>query len=236
MATPDRERHWQKQPPKDWRTSYRRRALADWVCDVDQGAGALLARVIVNRIWQHHLGRGIVATPSEFGNRGERPSHPELLDWLATELIRNGWRLKPIHRQILTSSVYLQSASFDEKKARIDPANQLFWRKSRGRLEAEVIRDALLAVSGTLEPRMFGPGTLDEGNRRRSVYFAIKHSNLIPMMQVFDAPDAIQGVGERPTTTIAPQALYLMNNPQVRAYAEEMARQISSSSKIPLPD
>jgi hypothetical protein len=236
MASADREKHWQKQPPKGWRTSYRRRALADWICDVDQGAGALLARVIVNRLWQHHLGRGIVATPSEFGSRGERPSHPELLDWLATELIRNGWRLKPIQRLILTSSVYLESASFDEKKARADPSNQLFWRKAPVRLEAEAIRDALLAVSGTLDSRMFGPGTLDEANRRRSVYFAIKHSNLIPMMQVFDAPDAIQGVGERPTTTIAPQALYLMNSPHVRTYAEAMARRISPASKLPLPE
>jgi cytochrome c553 len=236
MVSPDRERHWQREPPKECRTSYRRRALADWICDVDQGAGALLARVIVNRLWQHHLGRGIVATPSEFGSRGERPSHPELLDWLASELIRNGWRLKPIHRLLLTSSVYMQSASFDEKKAHVDPTNHLFWRRSPSRLEAEAIRDALLAVSGTLEPRMFGPGTLDEGNRRRSVYFAIKHSNLIPMMQVFDAPDAIQGVGERPTTTIAPQALCLMNNPQVRACAEEMAGRISPGSKTPLRD
>src|SRR5205807_6882541 len=121
--------------PKNWRTSYRRRALANWICDVDRGAGALLARVIVNRLWQHHLGRGIVATPSEFGSRGERPSHPELLDWLASELIRNGWRLKPIHKLILTSAVYMESADWQESKARLDRANNLFWRRIRGLLE-----------------------------------------------------------------------------------------------------
>ncbi len=120
----------------------------------------------------------------------------------------------------------MQSAAFDQKKTLADRANQLYWRRQRSRLEAEAIRDALLACSDTLEQRMFGPGTLDENNQRRSAYFTIKHSDLIPVMQVFDAPDAIQGVGERPTTTIAPQALYLMNSRQVRTYAEEMARRL----------
>src|SRR5207244_6323242 len=202
---------------KGWRTSYRRRSLANWITDVDQGAGRLLARVIVNRLWQHHLGRGIVATPSDFGTRGERPTHPELLDWLATELIRNGWRLKPIHKLIVTSSTYMQSSQRDDAKARVDPDNRLFWRRPPHRLEAEVIRDALLSVSGALDTRMFGPGTLNSANKRRSIYSTVKRSKLMPMMQLFDAPEALGGVAQRPTTTIAPQALLLMNNPNVRS-------------------
>ena len=98
MTSADSERVWQSSPPEGWRTSYRRRALAEWITDREHGAGALLARVIVNRLWQHHVGRGIVATPSDFGTQGARPTHPELLDYLAAELIVNDWRLKPIHR------------------------------------------------------------------------------------------------------------------------------------------
>jgi cytochrome c553 len=233
---PNSKERWPACPPKNSRTSYRRRALADWITDVDHGAGALLARVIVNRLWQHHLGRGIVATPSEFGSRGEKPTHPELLDWLAAELIRNHWQLKPIHRLIVTSAVYMESAATSANNTGVDHANHLFWRRHRARLEAEAIRDALLAVSGNLDQRMFGPGTLRESNRRRSIYFTIKHSGLIPMMQVFDAPDALQGIGERPTTTIAPQALLLLNNPHIRGYAQAMARRIAPNSHMPFQE
>jgi hypothetical protein len=231
---PEKQRRWQAAPPKGWRTSYRRRALAEWVTDVDAGAGRLLARVIVNRLWQHHLGRGLVATPSEFGSRGERPTHPELLDWLAAELIRGGWRLKPIHKLIMASAVYRESAAFDEARGQKDRDNRLFWRRPRQRLEAEAIRDATLAVSGRLDATMFGPGTLDPGSRRRSIYFTVKRSNLIPMMQVFDAPDALQGVGDRPATTIAPQALLLMNNAHVRDSAKAFARRILPGPAAPL--
>jgi hypothetical protein len=230
MTAPDSEKHWERQPPKGWRTSYRRRAFAEWVTDTESGAGNLLARVIVNRLWQHHLGRGIVATPSDFGSRGEPPTHPELLDLLASELIRNGWRLKPIHKLIVTSSVYKQSSQWDESKARIDPDNHLFWRRLPHRLEAEVIRDALLSVSGTLDTRMFGPGTLDPANKRRSIYSTVKRSKLMPMMQLFDAPEALGGVAQRPTTTIAPQALLLMNNPNVRSYAKAFAQRIADDA------
>jgi cytochrome c553 len=227
MTAPEREKHWTARPPKGWRTSYRRTALANWLTDVDCGAGRLLARVIVNRLWQHHMGRGLVATPSDFGHTGVAPTHPELLDWLATELIRNGWRLKPIHKLIMASAVYAQSSRKDEAKAARDRDNRLCWRRPSLRLEAEVIRDALLAVGGLLDTRMYGPGTLDEGSRRRSIYFTVKRSKLIPMLQVFDAPDALGSLGERPATTIAPQALLLMNNPHVRAYAHGFARRIA---------
>jgi hypothetical protein len=227
MPSADSAKRWQTAPPQGWRTSYRRKSLANWLTDLDQGAGHLLARVIVNRLWQHHLGRGLVATPSDFGSRGERPSHPELLEWLAGELIRNGWHLKPLHKLIMTSAVYLESSRFDENSARIDSENKLLWRRIPRRLEAEVIRDAMLAVSGTLDGRMFGPGTLDERSKRRSIYFTVKRSKLVPMMQVFDAPEALGGVGERPTTTIAPQALLLLNNPNIRSYARSFARRIA---------
>src|SRR5213078_4482872 len=161
------EKQWLTPPPPGSRTSYRRRALAEWITDPKYGAGELAARVIVNRLWQHHLGRGIVATPSDFGTRGTPPTHPELLDWLANELIRNGWRLKPIHKLIMSSATYLQSSRIDAAKTQIDPANHLCWRRPRQRLEAEVLRDALLAVSGELDQTMFGPSTLDENSQRR---------------------------------------------------------------------
>lgn len=236
MPETDTEKRWQTPPPTGWRTSYRRRALAEWLTDVDRGAGRLLARVIVNRLWQHHMGRGIVATPSDFGHRGDRPADPELLDWLATELIRNGWRLKPIHKLILTSACYQHSSQREDAKLNADPENRLFWRRQPRRLEAEAIRDALLAVSGELDAKMFGAGTLDPASKRRSVYFTVKRSKLIPMMSVFDAPDALGGLGERPTTTIAPQALLLMNNPQVRGWAKSMARRIAPDAKTPVEE
>ena len=236
MPGPDEAKRWQTSPPAGWRTSYRRRALAEWITDVDRGAGGLLARVVVNRLWQHHLGRGLVATPSDFGARGEPPTHPELLDYLAQELIKNGWKLKPIHKLIMTSAVYQQSSAPDEARAKIDRDNKLLWRMPSRRLEAEVIRDALLAASGSLDPRLHGPGTLDEASKRRSIYFTVKRSKLVPMMVIFDAPDALGGVGERPTTTIAPQALHLMNNPQVRLFAKNMARRIAPDGAVKLED
>ena len=224
------EKRWTTAPPAGSKLSYRRTALANWITDVDGGAGNLLARVIVNRLWQHHFGRGIVTTPSDFGTQGERPTHPELLNFLASELIRDGWRLKPIHRLILTSAAYRQSAAFDEPKAKLDPDNTLRWRNPPRRLEAEAIRDAMLAVSGALDDRPYGPGSLDESMKRRSLYFTVKRSHLIPIMTLFDAPDALQGLGQRSSTTVAPQALALLNNPQVRAYAQAFARRVRPSA------
>ncbi len=225
--------HWKTPPPPGWRTSYRRRALAAWMTDTDGGAGALLARVIVNRLWQHHFGRGIVATPSDFGYQGERPSHPELLDWLAGELVANGWRLKPIHKLIMRSAVYQQGIEHDTARAAADPDNRLLWRQTPRRLEAEAIRDAMLAVSGTLDRTLYGPGTLDPNMKRRSIYFFVKRSQLMPAMVLFDAPDGLQGIEQRTTTTVAPQALLLMNNAAVRACAEAFARLAGESNRAP---
>lgn len=232
MPAGETSAHWKKEPPTGARTSLRRTALADWMTDVGTGGGALLARVIVNRLWQHHLGKGIVATTSDFGVRGERPTHPELLDWLAGELIRNGWRLKPIHRQIVLSATYRQSAGRDPRKLEIDRENQFLWRQPRRRLEAEVIRDSLLTVSGRLDRTPFGPGTLDPNLPRRSVYLTIKRSQLVPMLQVFDCPDALSGIGERSSTTVAPQALLLLNSRLVRDAAEALAQRVSPAGDI----
>jgi len=226
MRSPEKEKHWQLESPKDARTPFRRAALANWIADVDNGAGNLLARVIVNRLWQHHFGGGLVSTPSDFGHTGEAPTHPELLDWLAGELIHNGWQLKPIHKLIMTSAVYLQGDETAAKRIKTDPDNRLWWHRRPQRLEAEIIRDSILAVSGRLDTTMFGPGTLDEGMKRRSIYFFIKRSHLIPMMTQFDAPDSLQGLGRRVNTTVAPQALLMLNNSQVRASAVEFAKRI----------
>jgi len=218
--------NWHEPVPANGRTTYQRRALANWMLDHQSGAGALVARVIVNRLWQHHLGRGLVGTPNDFGLQGERPSNPDLLDRLAAELIRNRWHLKPIHRLILTSRTYRQSSAIRPAAAAVDPDNQLFWRFPYHRLEAEPLRDCMLAVSGGLDPTMYGPGTLDPTSRRRSIYFTVKRSHAMGSMQLFDMPEPLVSIGARSRTTIAPQALMMLNDQNVRTLAEELARSI----------
>jgi hypothetical protein len=229
---------WRVEPPSGWtRTSYRRASLANWITDVDYGAGELAARVIVNRLWQHHFGRGIVATPSDFGFSGERPTHPALLDWMARFLITPeaeggaGWRLKRLHKLMMTSGVYLQSTQSDEQRATIDRENALLWRRTPQRLEAEPIRDAMLSAAGMLDDTMYGPGTLDPDMRRRSVYFFIKRSQLIPTMMLFDWPEHLVSIGQRSSTTTAPQALMFMNSPQGREYATGLARRMNEAAE-----
>ncbi|MGB1707079.1 MAG: DUF1553 domain-containing protein [Rubripirellula sp.] len=142
----------------------------------------------------------------------------------------HGWQLKRLHHLIMTSSVYRQSVEHDEKRAVLDRENQLLWRWQPRRLEAEAIRDSMLAVSGQLDTRMYGPGTLDQNMRRRSVYFFIKRSKLIPMMMLFDWPEHLVSIGRRSSTTIAPQALMFLNSPQGRQYAEALASRLESAS------
>ena len=203
--------------------TFRRSGLARWVTDAGRGGGHLLARVIVNRIWQHHFGRGLVATPNDFGEQGQRPSHPGLLDWLASELIRNGWRLKPIHRAVLNSATYRQ-AVLDRPQSEED--RSLFCGRAVRRLEAESIRDSLLLFGDGFDDRMFGPGSLDSGNPRRAVYFRVKRSQPDPLMALFDFPDTLQGTATRSTTIVSPQALALLNGPVVRRAAGSFARQL----------
>jgi len=230
-------------------TTYQRRAVADWMVDTDHGAGALLARVIVNRLWQGHFGEGLVRTVNDFGARSDPPTHPELLEWLASELVRGGWRLKPLHREMLLSATYRQSTTFDAGAAAIDPDNRLLWRRKLRRMESEVYRDTMLALAGTLNPEMYGPGfkppvqpeAIQARNvkdpyprdardtpatRRRSVYMFHKRVTPSPLLQAFDGPDAAAPCGRRNITTVAPQALAVLNEPFVRLRALELAARL----------
>jgi mono/diheme cytochrome c family protein len=231
MRSPDGAAHWATPKPAEARTSFRRTALAKWLTDTRQGAGALAARVIVNRLWHHHFGRGIVATINDFGLQGETPTHPELLEWLANDLVEHGWSLKHLHRAIVLSQAYRLSGATHAAGMKADPDNRLWWRRPRRRLEAEIIRDNLLAVGGRLDATMFGPGTLDEGMRRRSIYFTVQRSRLIPFLQVFDWPDSLTSAGARPTTVVAPQALLFLNNPHVRACAAGFADRLLPAAR-----
>ena len=224
---------WRVEPPEGWsRSDFRRASLAQWMTDPEGGAGTLAARVAVNRLWQHHFGRGIVDTPNDFGAQGSPPTHPDLLEYLAGELIRGGWRLKPLHKLMVTSAVYLQNDQFDETRAAIDREDVYHWRRVPTRLEAEPIRDAMLKVSGLLDERMYGPGTLDESMRRRSVYFFIKRSQLIPTMMLFDWPEHLVSIGQRGTTTTASQALMFLNSKLGRDCAEGLAAQVMAGDSI----
>ena len=227
------ELSWTDSTKSNSKSSYRRAALANWLTDTTDGTGALVARVIVNRLWQHHFGRGLVATPNDFGSTGQKPTHPELLDWMAQELIDQGWKLKSLHRHLMTSETYMQSNRMpDDPRLKSDPDNLLWWHRPPRRLEAESIRDSMLVVSGLLDRTMYGPGTLDPNMKRRSIYFFIKRSQLVPMMMLFDWPEHLVSIGQRQTTTIAPQALAFMNNPIARAAAEALANQLSDVQRI----
>jgi hypothetical protein len=218
--------------------SHRRSRLANWITDPAHGSGILAARVMVNRLWQNHFGRGIVGTPNDFGASGDKPLHPELLDGLARELIDGGWKLKRIHRLIMTSDTYMQSSDMkrtdilpsEKSLQRVYPENGTWWRRHPRRLEAEALRDSLLSCSGLLDRSMFGPGTLDESMTRRSVYFFIKRSQLIPSMMLFDWPEHLVSIGERSSTTIAPQALMFMNGKIARQAAEGIATKVASQA------
>lgn len=215
-------------PPVDPRL-----ALAQWMTDTDRGAGPLLARVIVNRLWQHHFDKGLVGTPNDFGMQGDRPTHPDLLEYLAHELVRGNWKLKPIHKALMLSAVYQQSHEVDPDHLKRDPANKYMWHFQPHRLEAETIRDALLAVGGNLDPSMFGPSVL-ENSARRSIYLRVKRSELLPIMTMFDAPEPTQSIGERSVTTVPTQALAMMNSPLVRQQAEKLAARIKPAKDAPL--
>ena len=214
---------WARPAAENSSSTFRRARLAYWMTDVSLGAGILLARVMANRLWQYHFGRGVVATPNDFGKRGSPPTHPYLLDQLAHELIRGDWDLKRLHRQILCSATWQQDVLGAPRTARDD---QLFRGHRVRRLEAEIVRDQMLAVSDTFDRRMFGEGTLDEQQPRRSIYFRVKRSQQIPFLGVFDAPDTLQSTPVRVSTTVAPQALAMMNSGTVRHLAESFARRL----------
>jgi hypothetical protein len=234
-------------------STQQRRALAEWMTDLDHGAGALLARVIVNRVWQHHFGQGLVRTVNDFGARSDPPTHPELLEWLTSRFVESGWKLKPLHRLIMASSTYLQDTRFDAAKATVDPENRFLWRRRPQRIESEILRDSMLAVSGTLNRRMFGPAVKapispeaiqarnmkdpypndlkdTSSTRRRSIYLFHKRVVQQPLMQAFDGPDAQASCGRRENTTVAPQALALLNDKFVRARAMDFAQRVEKEA------
>ncbi len=232
-------------PPPGARSSYRRKAFAEWLTS---RGNPLFARVMVNRIWQHHFGEGIVRTPSNFGKTGERPSHPELLDWLADEFIRKDYSMKAMHKLMLMSAAYQMSSDDNAAGIAADPENRFLWRMPRQRLEGEIIRDSMLAVSGTLDEKAGGPGVFpfidpslfqgssgrawagkpdsDPSTWRRSIYIHSKRSIPLPMLDVFDKPDGISSCPRRNRSTIAPQALILMNNSFVRFEAKQFAKRV----------
>jgi cytochrome c551/c552 len=232
----------------------RRVELARWLTDP---ANPLPARVIVNRLWQHHFGRGLVATPNDFGIRGEPPSHPELLDWLASELVRNGWRLKPIHRLIVTSSAYRQSTRPAEARQLVDdPENLYVSHMNRRRLDAEALRDAMLAVTGELNPAAGGPGVrvpiekeVEElifteaevvdlwpetpdprEHARRSLYLFRKRNVRYSLFDAFDAPDTQSACAQRNVSTHALQALSLLNSRFAFDRAEALAAAVRAEA------
>jgi Protein of unknown function (DUF1553)/Protein of unknown function (DUF1549) len=231
------------------RSTGRRLWLTRWLTD---RKNPLVARVIVNRIWQYHFGQGLVASSSDFGVMGDDPSHPELIDWLASELIRSGWRLKPLHRLIVLSRTYGLSSDFDPAAAELDPGDTLLWRWRPRRLEAEVVRDSILAASGRLNPRMRGPGmypTLpaavlagqskpgdgwgksDEFEQcRRSIYIFAKRSLGVPELDLLDAPDNTSSCERRIVSTTGPQALTFLNGRFIHEQARFFAARLVSEA------
>jgi len=226
-------------------TSQRRLTLARWLASPNN---ALATRVIVNRIWQHHFGDGLVRTPSDFGVMGEKPTHPELLDWLASRFVEQGWSFKRLHRLILTSNTYRMTKLWNQEYGQKDPENRLLWRFPYTRLEVEAIRDSMLAVSGRLNPKMFGPSVLpqipaaalegssdpdkiwhpseeDEASRR-TIYVFLKRSMIVPMLDLLDLCDTARTAAKRLTTSVAPQALTLFNGDFVNRQARYFARRI----------
>jgi hypothetical protein len=226
-----------------------RAALADWLASP---SNPLTARVMVNRIWQHHFGRGLVPTPGDFGTRGQPPTHPELLDWLAGEFIRGGWSVKRMHKLILLSAAYQQSTTASATALELDAENKLFSRQNRVRLEGEVIRDSLLAISGRLNRDMGGPAVLPPipadivktsknwvastnaaDHQRRSIYVFARRNLRFPFLEVFDAPDSNLSCPERGRSTTAPQALTLLNSDEVMEAARATAARLEREATSP---
>ncbi|MFM8292548.1 MAG: DUF1549 domain-containing protein [Planctomycetia bacterium] len=212
-----------------------RLGLAAFLADVDRGAGPLAARVIVNRLWHQHFGRGIVGTPNDLGTQGDPPSHPELLEWLANRLVADRWSLKALHRLIVTSATYRQSGAVDEAHRARDPDNRLLWHRKPLRLEGEAIRDALLVVGGMLDETMYGRAGIDVNAPRRSIYLTVKRSEPIGFLQVFDQPEPVQSVGARGVATVPTQALAMLNAPLVRSAAEGLAAKVSGATAAAEP-
>jgi hypothetical protein len=191
----------------------------------------LTARVIVNRVWQQHFGKGLVRTPSNFGKQGDQPSHPALLDYLASRFMADGWSLKKLHRQIMLSSVYALSAASSDKNYAIDPDNRLLWHANRRRLDAESLRDSLLFVSGKLDMKMGGTAVpLTADNSRRTVYGYVSRRRLDPFLALFDFPNPVATSEQRLPTTVPLQALFFMNSELMMSSSKALADRVSNTS------
>ena len=225
-----------KPPWAGSRSTGRRLALARWLVAPDH---PLTARVLVNRLWFHHFGRGLVETLSNFGNTGSRPSHPELLDWLARTLIEKNWSIKAMHRLMMNSSAYRQQSTNRPSAERVDPENRLLWRMPMKRMEAEVIRDSLLVVSGRLNDDPFGPpdavdvradglvtSRVGPQGWRRSLYVQHRRKHMPTILETFDLPQMIPNCVERPDSTVAGQALHLMNDTMIRSLSDAFAGRV----------
>ncbi|MBI2825963.1 MAG: DUF1553 domain-containing protein [Planctomycetia bacterium] len=233
-------------PTPSPRSTGRRLQLARWLASPHH---PLTARVIVNRIWQHHFGDGIVGSENDFGVMGEAPTHPQLLDWLSSELVAGGWKLKPLHRMIVLSSIYQMSSAQRPEAANKDPADDLLWRYPSRRLEAEVVRDCVLSTSGVLNPKRGGPSVYpaisadvlasqsrpgngwgkskpDEASRR-GIYVFVKRTLLVPELEVLDFPDTNGTCEQRVVSTVAPQALTWLNGAFVREQARHFAARLA---------
>ncbi|MFO0796153.1 MAG: PSD1 and planctomycete cytochrome C domain-containing protein [Gemmataceae bacterium] len=213
--------------PKRFRQGSGRLELANAI--TTDGA-PLAARVVVNRVWKHHFGRGLVETPSDFGRQGERPSHPELLDDLAARFVAAGWSLKWLHREIVLSAAYRQGGAADASKQTADPDNRLLWRMTRRRLDVEAWRDAMLAVSGNLRRDLGGaPQELtDAANRRRTLYGLVRRRDLTDLLRLHDFPDPLTHTAARIPTTTALQQLYALNGPLLRQAAAALSRRVAA--------
>jgi hypothetical protein len=211
--------------PRPFAEGSGRRELAESIVG---DAQSLAARVIVNRVWGWHFGRGLVATPSNLGQLGDRPSHPELLDDLAARFISHGWSLKWLHREIVLSAAYRQSSRHNDAFHEVDPDNRLLWRMNRRRLDAEELRDAVLAASAGLDLSMGGPSTnLDAAeNRRRTVYGTVTRQRPADVLRLFDFPDAKRHSEDRQPTTTPLQQLYLLNSPFVEQQSAALAERL----------
>jgi mono/diheme cytochrome c family protein len=213
-----------KGDPKRFTTGAGRLELADSIADP---ANPLTARVVVNRIWQHHFGQGIVRTPSNFGAQGDRPSHPELLDYLAAKFVEDGWSVKKLQRLIMLSAAYQSSADLNEKNVAADPENRLVWRFNRQRLDAEALRDDLLQVSGRLDLKEGGLAQhLGKDNVRRTVYSFVSRRKLEADLALFDFPNPNNTSEQRTATNVPPQRLYFMNNDWVITQAKDFAARL----------
>lgn len=207
-----------------------RQALADWLSSPEN---PLVARVWANRIWQSHFGRGIVSTPSNFGTHGSSPSHPQLLDWLASELMSNGWSTKHLHRLIVTSQTYKQSSRLISQSLDQDPENKFLWRWPQRRLEAEAIRDSILVATGGFNRKIGGPSVPPqrvEEQPRRTIYLTQRRSELPDVMTMFDAPDGIKSCSRRDVSTVALQPLYLLNSPFVVSRAKKLGELVQANA------